>query len=379
METIYLDYNATTPVDPRVMARMQPYFTEHFGNASSGHTMGWRASEAVTMAREQVGALMGAPPDTLTFTSGATEALNHALKGVMRAYRTKGRHLVTVATEHKAVLDTCKTLAREGVEVTTLPVARDGRLDPSVFADALRDDTVLAVVMWANNETGVLQDIPALAAAAHDRGVLFCTDATQALGKVPVDVDAVDLLAGSAHKLYGPKGVGVLYAQPRLRFPALIDGGGQQDGHRGGTLNTPGIVGFGAAAALAREALDEEAQRLKALRDRLGAALVEALPGAFINGADAPRLPNTVSCTVPGLRADQIVRELRGVACATGSACSTADPRPSHVLTAMGHAPDEARATVRLSLGRPTTADAIDRAIDYLTERLRAAASAPAT
>ncbi len=377
---IYLDYNATTPVDERVLARMLPYFTEHFGNASSkGHAYGWAADEAVTQAREQVADALGATPEEIVFTGGATEALNIAIRGAAHAYRRKGNHLITVATEHKATLDTCRALERDGFTTTVLPVDADGRLDPAALADAMPEATTLVAVMWANNETGVIQPIEALSEIAHAHGALFLTDATQALGKVPVSVQHVDLLACSGHKCYGPKGVGALYVRRRTRLVPVITGGKQEDGRRAGTLNTPGIVGLGAAAAVAMPDLDAEAERLARLRDRLEARLIEALPDAHVNGRGAPRLPNTCNITLPGAAAKQMMAALRGLAVSSGSACSSGKGTPSHVLTAHGLSADAARSSLRLSLGRFTTAAEVDTATDEIiaaATQLRATAVA---
>lgn len=367
---IYLDYNATTPVDPRVLERMLPYFREQFGNASSkGHAFGWAAEEAVDQAREAVAALLGADPAEIVFTSGATEAINTALKGVVEAYAAKGRHLVTVQTEHSAVLDTCRTLERQGCSVTYLPVGPDGRVDLDTLAAALTDETILVAVMWANNETGVLQPIPQIAALVRERGILFMTDATQAVGKVPVRVDHADLLACSAHKFYGPKGVGALYVRrrnPRVRLVPLLNGGGQERALRGGTLNVPGIVGMGAAAEVARAEQPAEAARLGILRDRLETRLTEAVPALRVNTGAAPRLPQTSSLTFPGLRAANLMAELRDLALSAGSACSSGSGRPSHVLKAMGLSDAEALATLRFSLGRFTTDEDVDAAVEQV-------------
>lgn len=378
---IYLDYNATTPVDERVLERMLPYFNERFGNASSsGHSFGWMAEEAVDQAREQVAALMQAEPRALTFTSGATEALNLALKGIAEAYQHKGRHLVTVQTEHRAVLDPCEALKRRGFDVTVLPVNAHGQLDLDELEAALRDDTLLVAVMWANNETGVVHPIPAIAERVRDRGALFLTDATQALGKVPVDVRHADLLVASGHKMYGPKGAGVLYAsrrQPRVRLTPLIDGGGQENGRRGGTHNVPAIVGMGAAAALVQEEQPDESDRLAALHNRLEARLTDALPHAHINGIGAPRLPQTTNVTVPGTRAEDLMLAMRDVACSTGSACASASTRPSHVLTAHGLSDEDARATLRLSLGRFTTEAALNHAAEQIIAEVKRSSGQP--
>ena len=367
---IYLDYNATTPVDERVVQRMLPFFGEHFGNASSkGHPFGWAAAEAVEQARETVAAALGAMPQEIVFTSGATEAANLALKGVAEAYARAGRHLVTVATEHRAVLDACRALERDGVRVSYLPVRPDGRLDLGDLEAALTDETVLVSVMAANNETGVLQPLPEIAARVRARGILLMTDATQALGKLPVGVDDVDLLVGSAHKFYGPKGAGLLYVRrrdPRVRLVPLVDGGGQEQGLRGGTLNVPAIVGMGAALALAEAGRAAEAARLEALRDRFEAALVERVPGVQINGRTAPRLPQTSSVTFHGTKAANLIVALRNLAVSTGSACSSGSGKPSHVLKAMGLTDAEALATIRFSLGRFTTEKDVDVALDEI-------------
>lgn len=367
---LYLDYNATTPVAPAVLEAMLPYFSTHFGNPSSEtHPFGWTAKEAVTLAREQLAALIGAEPRELIFTAGATEAINLALKGVAHAYRSKGNHLITVETEHKAVLDTCKALEREGFEVSYLPVGADGTLDPGVLADALRPETLLVAAMWANNETGVMHPLAELAALAHQHGALFMTDATQAIGKVPVDVAHVDLLACSAHKFYGPKGVGALYAsrrQPRVRLMPVLDGGGQETGLRGGTLNTPGIVGLGAAAVLAQQHQATDTQRWTALRDRLEQRLLASLDGVRINGQAAERLPQTTNVSFAGVKAGSLIKHLRELAVSPGSACSSAATRPSHVLSAMGLTDEAAFASVRISLGRPTTEADVEQAADLL-------------
>lgn len=374
---VYLDYNATTPVDPQVLACMLPYFTERFGNPSSkGHRYGLEAEAAVEVAREQLALLLGAEPENLIFTSGATEALNLAIKGVAQALAHRGRHVVTVQTEHAAVLEACRALARRGWEVTYLPVDAEGRLDMAALEAALRPDTVLLCVMWANNETGVLHPIPAIAQLARDRGVPLLVDATQAVGKIPVQVTGIDLLACSAHKFYGPKGVGALYVRrkPELRLQPLLDGGGQEQGLRSGTLNVPGIVGMGAAAVRAAEVMAEEMSRLQALRDRLEQGLQGALSGVRVNGAGAPRLPQTSSITFEGVRADRLLAAARTLALSAGSACGSGRGKPSHVLRAMGRTDTEAQATIRISLGRFTTAADIDHALTELiaaVERLR--------
>ena len=295
----------------------------------------------MTQAREQLASLIGADPDGIVFTAGATEALNLAIKGVARTYRKKSNHLITVQTEHKAVLDTCKTLERDGYEVTYLPVQPNGVLDPTALAEALRPDTLLVAAMWANNETGVMHPIPELAELTHAHDALFLTDATQALGKVPVTVEHVDLLTCSAHKFYGPKGVGALYMrrrQPRVRLTALINGGGQEGSLRGGTLNVPGIVGLGAAAALAQERLSVDTEKWTTLRALLEQCLLENLDGVRINGSTAPRLPQTSNVSFSGIKAGTLIKHLRELAVSPGSACSSAATKTQPC--ALGHAPD---------------------------------------
>ena len=369
---VYLDNNASTPVDPKVIEAMLPYFSEHYGNASSGgHAYGWAADEAVKQAREQVAALIGADdPKEIVFTSGATEALSMAIRGIAEGFESKDAHIITVATEHRAVIEPFQRLERIGYDVTYLPVAEDGRVDPAAVEDALRDNTVLAAIMWANNETGVLHPMPEIKRRLRDHRVALLVDATQAAGKVPVDIQDIDLLACSAHKFYGPKGTGILYQKRGLsrRMRPLIEGGGQQDERRGGTLNVPGIVGMGAAATIALETLESESARLQTLRDKLEADLKSALPNTSVNGASAPRLPQTSSVTFNGMKAERLMRNLRGLALSSGSACSSSNPKPSHVLMAMGLSDDAARATLRFSLGRFTTGEDVEAAIEQVTE-----------
>lgn len=376
---LYLDHNATTPLAPEAFEAMRPWLTgEAMGaetpggrpaNAHAQHAYGWAAHEAVEVARQQVAALVGADPAEVVFTSGATEACLMAIRGVAEAYASTGRHLVTVATEHPAVLAPHRALERAGWRVTVLPVDADGRLSPDALAAALTDETVLVSAMAANNETGVLHDVPALAAVCRARGVRFFTDATQAAGKVPVSFADADLLALSAHKCYGPMGVGALVVRrrgPRVALAAVQEGGGQENGRRGGTLNVPGIVGFGAAAALASDRLSRDNTRTTHLRTHLEARLV-AETGARVHGAGAPRLPNTTSAAFAGVSAERLLSRLAGrLALATGAACSSARREPSPVLLAMGVAPDIARATVRVSLGRSTTEADVDGAADAL-------------
>ena len=368
---IYLDYNATTPVDDRALDAMLPFFREHFGNASSEHSFGWTADEAVKKAREQTARLIGATPRTMVFTSGATEAISLAIRGAGEVYGGRRHRIVTVRTEHKAVLATCEAMERDGYETTYLDVDANGQIDLDALRAAVDEETYLVSVMWANNQTGVLHPIPEIAEIAHQAGAFMMTDATQAVGKVPISVnhDGVDLLAMSAHKVYGPKGVGALYVRqrgPRVKVRPQNTGGMQEDGMRGGTLNVPGIVGFGEAARIARRSLDSDIERMEALRDRFEAGVLKAVPGTVVNGAGAERLPNTSSLRFDGIQADRLLPVLYDVAASTGSACQSASDAPSHVLTAMGLTPEQARATVRFSLGRPTTEAEVDAAVGHV-------------
>lgn len=368
---IYLDYNATTPVAPEAVEAMLPLLTERFGNASSNHALGWAADEAVEQARERLGTLIGADPRALVFTSGATEAVALALCGAGAVYGGRKHHVVTVATEHKAVLETCQAMERDGYAVTVLPVERDGTLDLDRLRDVVTERTMLVAAMWANNETGVLHPVAEIAEIAHQKGALVMSDATQAVGKVPVDVGGagVDLLALSAHKFYGPKGVGALYVRrrsPRVRLSPQIHGGGQEGGLRSGTLNVPGIAGMGAAAEVAAGRLASDARRLERLRDLFDREVVARVPGAHVNGAGAPRLPNTTSLRFQGVSTSRLLPALRGLAVSTGAACQTKTAQPSHVLTAMGLSREQSFATVRVSLGRPTTEAEVTGAVDQL-------------
>ena len=378
---IYLDYHATTPVDPRVVDAMAPYFTDRFGNAASRHhPFGWAARDAAEAARRQVAGLIGADPREICFTSGATESNNLALKGAAAA---DGRplHIVTVATEHRAVLDPCRRLADGGVRLTEVEPGPDGLVSPAAIERALTADTALVSVMLANNEIGVLQPIPAIAALTRERGILLHSDAAQAAGRVAVDVEAlgVDLLSLTAHKLYGPKGVGALYVRrrrPRVSLAPLIDGGGHERGLRSGTLNVPGIVGFGAAAEICRTELAPEAARIGGLRDRLLAALGDRLDGVTVNGSLEQRLPHNLNVSFAGIEGESLLVGLDDVAVSSGAACSSASPslEPSHVLRAIGIPDELARASLRFGLGRWTTADEIDYAADKvssLVTRLR--------
>jgi cysteine desulfurase len=373
MQPVYLDYNATTPVDARVLERMLPYFTEQFGNASSkAHAYGWAAGEAVEQAREEVAALVQAEASEVVFTAGATESLTTAIWGLAEARASRRKQVVTCATEHKAVLDACRTLARRGFRVSVLPVDEAGRLDLSMLREAVTEETSLVAIMAANNEIGTWHPVEEIAEVARAKGAAFVCDATQAAGKVPLDFACADALAISGHKLYGPKGVGALLVRRSLRFAPLLPGGGQEGGRRGGTLNVPGIVGLGAACALAQEALPEEAERLATLRDALESSLKQHLGEAIhLNAAEAPRLPNTTSVTIPGVRADRLMRRLRALALSAGSACSSGSGRPSHVLKALGLSDADARSTLRLSLGRFTTPEETTLAAEELTQAVR--------
>lgn len=366
---VYLDYNSTTPCDPRVVEAMLPYFTERFGNAASrSHARGWEAEEAVELAREQVANLVGAEPKEIVFTSGATEADNLAIKGVYELYTSKGNHIITVQTEHKAVLDSCRHLERLGADVTWLGVDKEGLIDPAELEAAIRPATVLIAVMYANNEIGVLQPIKEIGAIARKHNVLFFTDATQAAGKLPVDVngDGIDLMALSAHKLYGPKGIGALYVRrrgPRVRLAEQMDGGGHERGMRSGTLNVPGIVGFGKACALCAQEMEADRERIQPLRDGLEAALL-ALKDAKVNGSRLHRLPQVTNISFEGVDGDALLAGLgKNVALSSGSACTSASMEPSYVLKALGLEDGLAHASLRLGLGRFTTAAEVDYAI----------------
>lgn len=369
---IYLDNNATTPLDRRVLEAMMPFLTTDFANASSiTHRAGRAAAVAVEHAREQIAGLIGAAPNEITFTSGATEAINMVLKGVFERYQSKGQHMITCVTEHKAVLDTFAYLEKKGAQVTYLPVGTDGLLDLSALDAAIRPDTVLVALMFANNETGVIHPIPQIAEITARHGVLFFCDATQAVGKIPVDVGETgpDLLCMSAHKLYGPKGIGALYVRrrrKRIQTGVLLHGGRQENGLRAGTLNVPGIVGFGAAAAIAAREIDAEAQRLSVLRDRLESSLCK-LPLVTVNGQQSPRLPHVTNLLFRHLKADQLMVAIPDVAVASGSACVSGTRDPSHVLKAMGLSDSDAHASIRFSLGRFTTDEEIETTIERVT------------
>ena len=377
---IYLDNNATTPLDPQVLETMMPYLTTHFANASSiTHRAGRVAAAAVEKAREQVAGLIGAAAKEITFTSGATEAINMAFKGVFEHYQTKGKHFITCYTEHKAVLDTFAYLERKGAMVTYLSVDANGILDLDLLKASIRPDTVLIALMHANNETGVIHPVEKIAEIAHKHDVLFFCDATQAVGKIPVDVGAngVDILCLSAHKLYGPKGVGALYIRrknKRVQVGAMLHGGGQENKLRAGTLNVPGIVGLGSAAEIAKQSLGDEPIRLGKLHDTLETTLTK-LPATFVNGRGAPRLPHVSNITFRHLKAAEIMVNVPDIALASGSACVSGTRDPSHVLMAMGLPETDAHAALRFSLGRFNTADDINTCITQITsavEKLRA-------
>ena len=373
---VYLDHQATTPLDPRVLDAMLPYLREQFGNAASrSHAFGWVAEKAVVQARRQVAQLAGAGEREIVFTSGATEAINLALKGAAEAYADKGRHIITAATEHKAVLDTCRHLERQGARLTVLPVDREGLVDPAAVAEAIAPDTILVSVLHANNEIGVVQPVRDIGRLCRERDVLFHCDAAQAFGKIPVDVEAdyIDLMSVSAHKLYGPKGAGALYVRrrPRVRLAAQIDGGGHESGLRSGTLNVPGIVGFGTACAICRTEMEGESARLASLRDRLWARLSDELEEVAINGSTKHRLPHNLNVRFAGVDSESLLMAVPEIAFSSGSACTSASVEPSHVLRALGIGEDAAHFSVRFGLGRTTTEEEIDYAASRLVAAVR--------
>ncbi len=371
---IYLDNNATTPMDPRVLEAMTPYFIEHFGNAASrNHPFGWEAEEAVDYAREQVAKLIGADPKEIIFTSGATEADNLAIKGVYEMYASKGNHIITAVTEHKAVLDTCKHIEKLGGEVTYLPVNAEGLIDLKELEAAIKPTTILVAIMYANNEVGVIQPIKEISAIAKKHGALFFTDATQAVGKVPVDVnkDGIDLMAFTGHKMYGPKGVGALYVRrknPRVKVTAQMDGGGHERGMRSGTLNVPGIVGFGKACELCRLEMEEDNKRISKLRDKLETELLK-LEEAYVNGSREHRLPHVSNISFKYVEGEGLMMGFnKNIALSSGSACTSASLEPSYVLKALGLGDDLAHSSLRFGLGRFTTEEQIDYTIKSVSE-----------
>lgn len=370
---IYLDNNATTPCDPRVVESMIPYFTENFGNAASrNHPFGWVAEEGVDYAREQVAKLIGADSKEIIFTSGATEGANLAIKGVFDMYASKGNHIITDNIEHKAVLDTCKHIEKLGGEVTYLAVKEDGRIDMNELEAAIRPTTILISIMYANNEIGTINPIREISALARSKGILFFTDATQAVGKIPVDVnrDGIDLLTFSAHKMYGPKGIGALYVRrknPRVKVTAQMDGGGHERGMRSGTLNVPGIVGFGKACELCMNEMEAEATRLSALRDKLEKALLN-LEEAYVNGSTEHRLPHVTNISFKYVEGEGLMMGFnKTIAVSSGSACTSASLEPSYVLKGLGLGDDLAHSSLRFGLGRFTTEEQIDYTIEQVS------------
>ena len=371
---IYLDHNATTPMDPRVLETMIPYFTENFGNAASrNHSFGWHAEEAVDYAREQIAQLIGADPKEIIFTSGATEGDNLGIKGVYEMYASKGNHIITCTTEHKAVLDTCKHLEKLGAEVTYLEVQPDGLVDLKELEAAMRPTTILVAIMYANNEIGVVQPVKEISAIAKKHGALFFTDAVQAVGKIPVDVntDGIDLMAFTAHKMYGPKGVGALYVRrknPRVKVTAQLDGGGHERGMRIGTLNVPGIVGFGKACELARLEMASDTERISKLRDKLENALKQ-IDESYVNGNPAHRLPHVSNISFKYVEGEGLMMGFnQDIALSSGSACTSASLEPSYVLKALGLGDDLAHSSLRFGLGRYTTEEQIDFTIKAVTD-----------
>ena len=372
-----MDYHATTPVDPRVLEAMLPYFTTLFGNAASrNHPFGWVAEEAVEAARKQVADLLGANAKDVIFTSGATESNNLAIKGVAEMYREKGNHVITCVIEHKAVIDACKKLEKQGARVTYLPVQKDGRISLDDLRAAITDKTILITIMTANNEIGVLQPVAEIGAIAKEKGILFHTDAVQAAGKVPFDVTAVkaDLVSITAHKIYGPKGVGALYVRrrnPRVLVAEQINGGGHERGMRSGTLNVPGIVGFGKAAALCKAEMATEDERLRGLRDRLNETLHRNLDEIYINGSMEHRLPHSLNISFAYVEGESLLMGISDVAVSSGSACASSSLEPSYVLKALGAGDDLAHSSIRFGLGRWTTAEEVDYVVEKLTSVVR--------
>lgn len=375
---VYMDYHATTPVDPRVLEAMLPYFTTKFGNAASrSHAFGWTAEEAVSIAREKIAALIGAQnPKEIVITSGATESNNLALKGVAEFYRDKGNHIITTAIEHKAILDTCKRLEKEGFEITVLPVGADGLVNPKEVEAAIRPTTILVSVMLANNEVGTVQPLAAIGAITRARGVLFHTDAVQGVGKVPFDVGTmnVDLCSITAHKMYGPKGVGALYvrrSKPRVRITAQQDGGGHEFGMRSGTLNVPAIVAFGRAAEIMKEEGPAEAIRLRSLRDRLLHKIQAGLDCVQVNGSLEHRLPGSLNISFSFVEGEALMMAIKDVAVSSGSACTSASLEPSYVLHAMGIGDDLAHSSIRFGLGRFTTEEEVDFVAELVIRQVK--------
>jgi cysteine desulfurase len=369
---IYMDNHATTPMDPRVLEEMLPYFMEKFGNAASrNHSFGWAAEEGVESARERIAKLVGATTKEIIFTSGATESDNLAIKGVAEMYREKGNHIITAVTEHKAVLDTCKRLEKYGYRVTYLPVQKDGLIDLDDLKRAMDDKTILVTIMYANNEIGVIQPVVEIGKLCHERGVIFHTDATQAIGKVPVDVvkQNIDLASISGHKMYGPKGVGALYVRrknPRVQVSAIIDGGGHERGMRSGTLNVPSIVGLGKACAIAQEDMPQESCRLAGLRNRLRDRIMGRLDEVYINGSMDHRLPGNLNISFAYVEGESLLMGINDIAVSSGSACTSATLEPSYVLKALGTGDDLAHSSIRFGIGRFNT----EAEVDYVADRV---------
>jgi cysteine desulfurase len=373
---IYMDNNATTPLDPRVLEAMMPYLTTEFGNAASrSHSFGWKAEEAVDRAREQIAALIGGNEKELVFTSGATESINLALKGAAEFYKEKGNHIITVRTEHKATLDTAKRLERQGFEVTYLPTDKSGQISAQQLREAITDKTILVSVMLANNEIGTLQPIAELGEVTREKGVLFHVDAVQGVGKVPFDVEKmkVDLASVSGHKIYGPKGIGALWVRrkPRVRIAPIIDGGGHERGMRSGTLNVPGIVGFGKAAELARELMPEESKRTYRLRKKLQDYLFSHLDHLELNGHPTERLPGNLNVSFAYVEGEALMMAIKNVAVSSGSACTSASLEPSYVLRACGVSEDLAHTSIRFGIGRFNTEDEVDYVGKYVVDQVK--------
>jgi cysteine desulfurase len=375
---IYMDNHATTPVDSRVLEAMLPYFTEKFGNsASRNHAFGWESEAAVDQAREQIaGLLQASSPREIVFTSGATESDNLALKGVAEAYRERGHHIISCVAEHKAVLDSCKFLEKQGYQVTYLPVQSDGLVDLEQLRKAIRNGTILISIMAANNEIGTLQPVKEIGKLAHERGILFHTDATQAVGKIPVNVEemGIDLLSLSAHKLYGPKGIGALYVRgvkPRVKLRPLIDGGGHERGMRSGTLNVPGVVGLGKACEIAQKEMARETEQLVNLRERLKSKILEQLDEVYINGHPTQRLAGNMNMSFAYVEGESLLMGLKEIAVSTGSACTSASLEPSHVLRAIGVADELAHTAIRFGLGRFNTEEEVDYTVRRVVEEVR--------
>jgi cysteine desulfurase len=374
---IYLDNHATTRMDPRVLDAMLPYFTEYFGNAASrNHEFGWIAEQAVEKARKQIADLVGATPREIIFTSGATESDNLAIKGIAEMYAEKGNHIITAATEHKAVLDTCKKLEKLGYRVTYLPVKGDGLIDLDMLRESITSKTILVTIMYANNEIGVIQPVAEIGKICREKGVLFHTDGVQAIGKVPVDVnkDNIDLMSITAHKLYGPKGVGALYVRrknPRVQLTAQMDGGGHERGMRSGTLNVPGIVGLGEACAICQREMPEETKRLRYLRDKLKSKLEAGLDEIYLNGSWEHRLPHSLNLSFAYVEGESLLMGINDVAVSSGSACTSATLEPSYVLKALGLGDDIAHSSIRFGIGRFNTEEEIDYVADKLIDVVR--------